>query len=69
VVTSIAEIRKMQQKLVARARELERANEELRLHDRAKDSFLSNVSHELRTPLSTIQGYTLSCSRPGASAS
>lgn len=57
VVTSIAEIRKMQQKLVARARELERANEELRLHDRAKDSFLSNVSHELRTPLSTIQGY------------
>ncbi len=57
VVTSIAEIRKMQQKLLARARELERANEELRLHDRAKDSFLSNVSHELRTPLSTIQGY------------
>ncbi|NLV40713.1 MAG: PAS domain S-box protein [Candidatus Hydrogenedentes bacterium] len=57
VATSIAEIRKMQQKLLARARELERANEELRLHDRAKDSFLSNVSHELRTPLSTIQGY------------
>lgn len=57
VVTGIAEIRRMQQKLVVRARELERANEELRMHDRAKDSFLSNVSHELRTPLSTIQGY------------
>ncbi len=57
VVTGIADIKKMEQKLAARARELERANEELRLHDRAKDGFLSNVSHELRTPLSTIQGY------------
>ena len=57
VVTGIAEIKRMQQKLALRARELERANEELRMHDRAKDSFLSNVSHELRTPLSTIQGY------------
>jgi PAS domain S-box-containing protein len=57
VVTGIADIKRMQQKLATRARELERANEELRMHDRAKDSFLSNVSHELRTPLSTIQGY------------
>ena len=57
VVTGIADIKRMQQKLALRARELERANEELRMHDRAKDSFLSNVSHELRTPLSTIQGY------------
>ncbi len=57
VVTGIADIKRMQQKLALRARELERANEELRMHDRAKDGFLSNVSHELRTPLSTIQGY------------
>lgn len=57
VVTNVAELKRMQFQLELRARELEKANEELRLHDRAKDSFLSNVSHELRTPLSTIQGY------------
>ncbi len=57
VVTSLAEQKEMHRKLEGRARELERANEELRLHGRAKDTFLSNVSHELRTPLSTIQGY------------
>ncbi len=57
VITPIAELKRMQHQLQMRARELERANEELRLHDRAKDSFLSNVSHELRTPLTTIQGY------------
>jgi PAS domain S-box-containing protein len=57
VITPIGELKKMQQQLVFRARELERANEELRFHDRAKDSFLSNVTHELRTPLTTIQGY------------
>lgn len=57
VITNLAEQKQMQHQLELRARELERANEELRLHDRAKDSFLSNVSHELRTPLSTVQGY------------
>lgn len=57
VITPIADLKHMQQQLTVRARELERINEELRLHDRAKDSFLSNVTHELRTPLTTIQGY------------
>ncbi|MBI2432082.1 MAG: PAS domain S-box protein [Candidatus Hydrogenedentes bacterium] len=57
VVTGVAELKAMQHELESRARELERANEELRLHGQAKDRFLSNVSHELRTPLSTIQGY------------
>lgn len=57
VITPVAELKRMQQQLVLRARDLERANEELRQHDRAKDSFLSNVTHELRTPLTTIQGY------------
>ncbi|HOV61246.1 MAG TPA: PAS domain S-box protein [Candidatus Hydrogenedentes bacterium] len=57
VVTDLSEIRQMQNELAIRARDLERANEELRVHGRAKDLFLSSVSHELRTPLSTIQGY------------
>ncbi len=57
VVTSVLELKRMQHQLEQRARELEKVNEELRMHDRAKDGFLSNVSHELRTPLSTIKGY------------
>ncbi|MCC6144462.1 MAG: PAS domain S-box protein, partial [Candidatus Hydrogenedentes bacterium] len=57
VVTSVLELKEMHHQLEERARALEKLNEELRMHDRAKDSFLSNVSHELRTPLSTIQGY------------
>lgn len=57
VITPIAELKRMQLQSLVRARELERVNEELKQHDRAKDAFLSNVSHELRTPLTTIQGY------------
>lgn len=57
VVTGVSELKQMQIQLEQRAQKLEELNEELRMHDRAKDSFLSNVSHELRTPLSTIQGY------------
>ncbi len=57
VATHVGELVRMQRELEERAKELERANQELRELDRAKDSFLTNVSHELRTPLSTIQGY------------
>ncbi|MCP4643147.1 MAG: PAS domain S-box protein [bacterium] len=57
VVTDLREQKHMQHQLEVRAGELEDANEELRMLDRAKDGFLTNVSHELRTPLSTIQGY------------
>jgi PAS domain S-box-containing protein len=57
VITDISDLKAMESQLRDRAEELEQANEELRLHDRAKDSFLSNVSHELRTPLSTVNGY------------
>ena len=57
VVTDVSELKHMHHQLEARARELEIANEELRMHGQARDSFLTNVSHELRTPLSTIHGY------------
>lgn len=56
-VAPIGDLKRMQEQLEARARDLEKANEALREQDRAKDVFLSNVSHELRTPLSTVQGY------------
>jgi PAS domain S-box-containing protein len=58
VMTDIRELKRMQRQLEARAAELEEANAELRMLDRAKDTFLSTVSHELRTPLSTVRGYT-----------
>ncbi|MBN2308728.1 MAG: PAS domain S-box protein, partial [Candidatus Hydrogenedentes bacterium] len=57
VITDLREQKHMQHQLELRARELEDANEELRMLDRAKDGFLTNVSHELRTPLSTVRGY------------
>lgn len=57
VVTDLQEVKSMQYELEEHAKKLERANNELRELDRAKDTLLSNVSHELRTPLSTIEGY------------
>lgn len=57
VVTDISELKRMQHQLEVRANELQNANEELKMLDRAKDGFLSNVSHELKTPLATIRGY------------
>ncbi len=44
--------------LVAKARELEQANERLQELDRLKSRFLSSVSHELRTPLTAMLGFT-----------
>jgi len=57
VMTDVSVLKAMQRQLELRAGELEVANQELRILDRAKDGFLSNVSHELKTPLSTINGY------------
>ncbi len=58
VMTDVRELKRMQHQIEVRAAELEEANTELRMLDRAKDNFLSTVSHELRTPLATVRGYT-----------
>lgn len=57
VMTDVTDLMRMKSELEQRAHELEEANVELRMLDRAKDSFLASVSHELRTPLSTVRGY------------
>ncbi len=37
---------------------LQRANEQLRAANAAKDEFLSRMSHELRTPLTAVSGFS-----------
>ena len=44
----------MEAEIVRRTQELVRANEQLRLADRAKDRFIAALSHELRTPLTPV---------------
>ncbi len=43
--------------LLAKAKQLEEANERLRVLDEMKSSFISSVSHELRTPLTSMLGF------------
>lgn len=57
----IAHSREVEQKsleLEHTARELTRANAQLKELDRLKDDFLSTVSHELRTPLTSIRTFS-----------
>src|SRR5262249_54474828 len=49
---------RMEREIVARSRELQRANEALRAANLAKNEFLSRMSHELRTPLAAISGFS-----------
>ncbi len=44
----------MEAEIVRRTEELVKANEQLRVADRAKDRFISALSHELRTPLTPV---------------
>jgi signal transduction histidine kinase len=48
----------LEDKVAARTRELERANQHLETANQHKSQFLANMSHELRTPLHAILGYT-----------
>src|SRR4029079_760284 len=45
----------LEQRVLARTRELAEANSQLRELDHLKDQLISNASHELRTPLTNIK--------------
>ncbi len=46
----------LEEKVAARTRELQDANEALARASKMKDQFLANMSHELRTPLNSVLG-------------
>lgn len=48
----------LEDKVAARTRDLERANQHLETANQHKSQFLANMSHELRTPLHAVLGYT-----------
>lgn len=50
--------REMEERIIARTRDLENAMKQARAADQIKSSFLATMSHELRTPLNSIIGFT-----------
>ncbi|MBI5562455.1 MAG: diguanylate cyclase [Deltaproteobacteria bacterium] len=50
--------RNLEEKVMERTRDLERANKELKKANELKGRFIANASHELRTPLHSIIGFS-----------
>jgi len=48
----------LEERVRLRTRQLEEANQQIRLASSAKSAFLANMSHELRTPLNVIIGFS-----------
>ena len=51
------QVEQMESEIMRRSAQLQKANEQLRAADLAKNEFLSRMSHELRTPLAAIRGF------------
>jgi signal transduction histidine kinase/ActR/RegA family two-component response regulator len=51
------QVEQMELEIIQRSAQLQKANEQLRAADNAKNEFLSRMSHELRTPLAAIRGF------------
>ena len=57
IAHDITNLKRMEDQLRGRNRQLEEQNRLVREADRAKSQFLANMSHELRTPLNSIIGF------------
>jgi signal transduction histidine kinase len=49
---------KLNSEVKRRTRELESANEQLKVHDKMQKEFINIAAHELRTPTQAITGYS-----------
>ncbi|MFA5841532.1 MAG: ATP-binding protein [Candidatus Paceibacterota bacterium] len=58
LVRSVKTEVKTREKMEALAKDLARANEQLKILDKQKSEFVSIASHQLRSPLTAIKGYT-----------